>query len=1014
VELFRAHLLICMGGACLSSGAKEVEDVLLKELKKWRLDKEIKVVETGCVGSCELGPLMVVYPEGIFYQKLTPQDVPEIVEEHFLKGRVVERLLFTHPETREVIPSVRHIKFFARQQKNVLRNCGIINPTVIEEYIGRDGYVALAKVITSLAPEEVIEEIVKSGLRGRGGGGFPTGMKWRFTRQSPGDEKFVVCNADEGDPGAFMDRSLLEGDPHAVLEGMAIAGYAIGARQGYIYVRAEYPLAIERLGIAIAQAKDRGLLGEQILGTGFSFDIELRKGSGAFVCGEETALMISIQGKRGTPRPRPPFPAQAGLWDKPTLLNNVETFGNIALIIQRGAEWFRSIGTEGSTGTKIFALAGDINNTGLVEVPMGITLGEIVFDIGGGIPGGKKFKAAQSGGPSGGCIPKQHLNVSVDYESLQELGAIMGSGGLVCMDEDTCMVDMARFFMDFCQDESCGKCVPCREGTKRMLNILTAICEGRGKEGDIELLEELAATIKDSALCGLGQTAPNPVLSTIRYFRNEYEAHIKYKRCPAVVCSALFKAPCQHACPIGQDVPGYVALIAAGRFDDALALIRQKNPFPGVLGRVCTHYCEYKCRRGQLDDPIAISYLKRFPADVFYKKGMQLVTLVAHAREEKVVIIGSGPAGLTAAYDLARRGYKVTVFEELPVAGGMMIVGIPDYRLPRDVVKAEVGIIERLGVEIRTNTRVGRDISFDEIRKDYDAVFIATGCHVSQKMGVEGEGIEGVYGGTEFLRAVNLGEKIALDRDVIVVGGGNTAIDAARTALRLGAANVTILYRREQEDMPAHREEVEEALDEGVHIRFLVAPKRIIGENGRVTAVECHSMALGAFDRSGRRQPMPREGSNFTLKADAVIAAIGQAADLGFMNGAGKHLAPEGSITINADTQETVLAGVFAGGDLVSGPWDIVNAVAAGHRAAEAIDGALRARKGEPPWKEELAHFEIPVRIEEDIVERPREKMPMLSPDARKTSNKEVQLGYTERMAMDEATRCLRCDLEID
>jgi NADH-quinone oxidoreductase subunit F len=1014
VELFRTHLLICMGGACLSSGAKEVEDVLLNELKKWGLEKEIKVVETGCVGSCELGPLMIVYPEGIFYQKLTPQDVPEIVEEHLLKGRTVERLLFTHPETGEIVPSVRQIKFFVRQQKNVLRNCGIINPTVIEEYIGRDGYAALAKVITSMSPEEVIEEIEKSGLRGRGGGGFPTGSKWRVTRQSPGDEKFVVCNADEGDPGAFMDRSLLEGDPHAILEGMAIAGYAVGARQGYIYVRAEYPLAIERLGIAIKQARDRGLLGEHILGTDFLFDIELRKGSGAFVCGEETALMISIEGKRGTPRPRPPFPAQSGLWGKPTLLNNVETFGNIALIIQRGAAWFRSIGTAKSAGTKIFALAGDINNTGLVEVSMGITLGEIVYDIGGGIPGGKKFKAAQSGGPSGGCIPKQHLNVSVDYESLQELGAIMGSGGLIVMDEDTCMVDVARFFMEFVQDESCGKCVPCREGTKQMLSILTDITQGRGKEGDIEALQELGARIKDTSLCGLGQTAPNPVLSTIRYFRDEYEAHIKYKKCPAVVCSALFKAPCQHACPIGQDVPGYVALIAAGRFDAALALIRQKNPFPGVLGRVCTHYCEYKCRRGQLDDPIAISYLKRFPADIFYKKGSQIVTLVAHARDEKVAIVGSGPAGLTAAYDLVRRGFKVTVFEELPVAGGMMAVGIPDYRLPKSIVKAEVGIIERLGVEVRTNTRVGRDISFDEIRNGFDAVFVATGCHVSQRMGVDGESLEGVYGGTEFLRAVNLGKQPSPGANVIVVGGGNTAIDAARAALRLGATNVTILYRREREDMPAYKEEVAEALDEGVSIRFLVAPVKIIGEKGRVTAVECQDMALGEFDRSGRRRPIPREGSKFTLKTDAVIAAIGQVTDLTFLNGTSEHLALEGRITVNADTQGTALDGVFAGGDVVSGPWDIVNAVAAGHHAAEAIDRVIRGQKGEPPWKEELAHFEIPVRIEEDIVERPRERMPMLSADERKGSFKEVQLGYTELMAQEEARRCLRCDLEID
>jgi len=923
-------------------------------------------------------------------------------------------LLYKHPETAEVIPSFRHIDFFRRQQKNVLRNCGIINPGVIEEYIGREGYAALAKVIMEMTPAETIAEIEQAGLRGRGGGGFSTGLKWKLTRQSPGTEKFVVCNADEGDPGAFMDRSLLEGDPHAVLEGMAIAGYAIGARHGYIYVRAEYPLAIDRLGVAIEQARDRGLLGPEVLGTDFSFDIELRKGSGAFVCGEETALMISIEGKRGMPRPRPPFPAQEGLWSKPTLLNNVETYANVPLIILKGSGWYSAIGTEKSKGTKIFALAGDINNTGLVEVPMGITLGEIVYDIGGGIPKGKKFKAAQAGGPSGGCIPKEHLNVPMDYESLQELGAIIGSGGLIVMDEDTCMVDVARFFMEFVQDESCGKCVPCREGTKRMLEILTDITEGRGREGDIELLEELGARIKDTSLCGLGQTAPNPVLSTIRYFRHEYEAHIKHKKCPAVVCSSLFRAPCQHACPIEQDVPGYVALIGAGRFDEALSLIRQKNPFPGVLGRVCTHYCEYKCRRGTVDEPIAISHLKRFPADLFYKKGMQIVTLVARPREEKIAVIGAGPGGLTAAYDLAKRGYNVTVFDELPVAGGAMAVAIPDYRLPKDLLAAEIEIIERLGVEIRTSTRVGRDISLGELRETYDAVFIATGCHKSQPLKVEGEELEGVYGGAEFLRDVNLGKSPAVGNRVVVIGGGNVAMDAARTVVRMGADEVTILYRREREDMPAYKEEIEEALEEGIRIVYLAAPTRIIGDDGKVSAVVYQQMALGQFDRSGRRRPMAIDGSDIRIDADTVIAAIGQAADLSFLGAFGDRIVDNAVIKVDPDSQSTGVEKIFAGGDVVTGPWDIVNAVAAGHRAADAIDCFIRGKTGEQPWKEDMARFELPVEIQEEITERPRVSMPMVTPQERKGSFQEVVLGYTERMAMEEARRCLRCDLEID
>ena len=466
-----------------------------------------------------------------------------------------------------------------------------------------------------MTPSEIISEVKTSGLRGRGGGGFPTGIKWEFCATSKGDIKYVLCNADEGDPGAFMDRSVMEADPHAVLEGMIIAAKAINSHQGYIYCRAEYPLAVKRLNLAIEQAREYGLLGKDILGSGFDFDVEVYQGAGAFVCGEETALMGSIEGRRGMPRPRPPFPAVSGLWKKPTVLNNVETYANIPQIILQGGENYAKIGTESSKGTKVFALTGKVNRIGLVEVPMGTTLGEIIFDIGGGIPSGKRFKAAQLGGPSGGCIPAEHLNTPTDYEAIAKAGAIMGSGGMIVMDDDTCMVDMARYFMDFCQDESCGKCTPCRVGTKRMLEILQRICKGEGREGDIELLEDLAQQIKDTALCGLGQTAPNPILSTIRYFRHEYEAHILDKHCPAAVCSELFKSPCQHTCPVGMDIPAYIALVRAGRIDDAYKVLKRTNPFPSVCGRVCGHTCQMKCRRGQLDEPVAIMHLKRFITD---------------------------------------------------------------------------------------------------------------------------------------------------------------------------------------------------------------------------------------------------------------------------------------------------------------------------------------------------------------------------------------------------------------
>jgi len=523
----------------MSSGCQATQKALLDELVKQGLDKEIKVIETGCIGTCDLGPVIVVYPDGVFYRKVDADDAREIVKEHLLKGRVVNRLLYRNPLTSQLVQTYGEMEFFNRQLRIALRNTGVINPDIIEEYIARDGYEALARVLTTMSREEVIATIKQSGLRGRGGAGFSTGMKWQFAYQESNDIKYVVCNADEGDPGAFMDRSILEGDPHAVIEAMAIAGYAIGSKQGYVYVRAEYPLAVKRLQHAIEQARSYGFLGNNIFGTGFCFDLEIRVGAGAFVCGEETALLASIEGRRGEPRTRPPFPAAKGLWGKPTIVNNVETFANICPIILYGADWYSRIGTEKSKGTKVFAVAGNINNTGLVEVPMGITLRQLIFDVCGGIPGGKEFKAAQTGGPSGGCLTKDHLDVTLEYDSLVQLGSMMGSGGLIVMDENACMVDIARYFLDFTQDESCGKCTPCRIGTKRMLEILERITAGEGRDGDIEALIELSENIRTSSLCQLGQSAPNPVLSTLKHFRSEYEAHIREKRCPAGVCQAL-------------------------------------------------------------------------------------------------------------------------------------------------------------------------------------------------------------------------------------------------------------------------------------------------------------------------------------------------------------------------------------------------------------------------------------------------------------------------------------------
>jgi len=1010
MEHIKNHILVCTGGGCIASGALEVSAAFTKELEDMGLAGENRVIETGCLGPCAVGPVVLIYPDGVFYQNVNIPDVHEIVAEHLLKGRIVNRLVSHAPGTDRTVAEISDVEFFSRQIKIVLRNSGIIDPLKIEEYIAREGYQALAKVLTEMTPEEVITEVTRSGLRGRGGAGFPTGLKWKFARQTQSDVKYIICNADEGDPGAFMDRSVLEGDPHSLIEGMAIGAYAIGAKQGYVYLRAEYPLAVERLQYAIDQAREYGLLGKDIMGTGFEFDLEIRMGSGAFVCGEETALMRSIEGKRGEPRPRPPFPAVKGLWDKPSVLNNVETFANIAPIIMRGWEWFASTGTEKSKGTKVFALGGAIQHAGLVEVPIGVQLGEIVYEIGGGVPNDKDFKAVQLGGPSGGCIPKTDLNVPVDYETLQDLGAIMGSGGCIVMDDDSCMVDVARYFLDFIQDESCGKCPPCRVGTKRMLEIVTRICNGEGEEGDIERLIDLGNMIKDTALCGLGQTAPNPVLSTIRHFRHEYEAHIKEHYCEAGVCSTMFTARCINACPARVNVPGFVSLIGERRFDEALKLHRERNPLASICGRVCFHPCESKCQRRTLDEAVAIRSLKRFMTEQETEVQVPEIRENAENAARKVAIIGSGPAGLSCAYFLARLGYKPTIFEKEPSPGGMLVQAIPAYRLPRQEVGREIGMIRQMGVKIETGKELGHDFTLQDLRwQGYEAVFLGVGAPNGIGLGIPGEEGGGVIEALTFLREYNVHGTAAVGEEVAVVGGGNSAIDAARTALRLGAKHVNILYRRQREQMPAWTEEVLAADEEGITLLPLTAPKEIIRDaDGKITGVLCAQMALGDYDRSGRRRPVAGRNPDFTVPCDQVIAAIGQTLDAQSLVGGMLVETRNGWLKVDPATGATSVEWIFAGGDAATGPASVVEAVAAGEKAAAAIDEYLTGAN-HAFWRREIA-VDTYFNPDAEPAPTPRAGVVCLDPEARVCTFDEVELSWSIETARAEAARCLRCD----
>ncbi|MBU1888304.1 MAG: FAD-dependent oxidoreductase [Candidatus Omnitrophica bacterium] len=1016
-------LIISVGAATCgrSAGALSVLQAFKDELSARRI--RARIIEVGCIGLCYAEPIVTITKSGhpgICYGNITPLKVIELIEGYIVNDRVLaDYALGTIGEgSIDSVPCLFQTPVLKPQVRRIMSNFGSIDPTNINHYIASGGYSGLVKAL-KMKPGQIINELKKSGLRGRGGAGFPTWQKWQFCLNAKGRHRYIICNADEGDPGAFMNRSLLESDPHSVLEGLLIAGYTIGAEKGYIYCRAEYPLALERLKIALKETEKSMLLGNNICDSRFNFHIEIKQGAGAFVCGEETALIASIEGKRGMPNPRPPFPAVSGLWGEPTIINNVETLASVASIFKNNADWFGQYGTQKSKGTKTFALAGKVKYTGLIEVPLGVTLRQVIYEIGGGIQNDKKFKAVQTGGPSGGCLPASLLDNPVDYESLTQAGSIMGSGGMVVMDEDTCMVDIARYFLDFTQKESCGKCAPCRLGTKQMLDILNDITQGKSRSEDIDLLLELAEGIKAGSLCGLGQTAPNTVLTTIRYFRDEYEAHIKHKRCPAVVCKEIISSPCQHVCPVDTEAALYISLIAQGRFREAWDIIRKDNPLPSICGRVCHHPCESKCLSGKWGDPIAIRALKRFVTDYALKTGIYHPTEKRRVdKEEKVAIIGSGPAGLTASYCLANKGYDVTIFEALDVLGGAMAVYIPEYRLPKDILKVDIENIKRSGVKIKTKTRIGKDMPFKELLDNYKAVFIATGAHKSRKLHIQNEQAKGVIEAMEFLKNVNLEKQAKIGKCIGIIGGGNAAIDAARAAFRIkDCRKIIIIYRRTRAEMPAFKEEVDAALEEGIQIQFLSAPTKIITKDGKVAGVECIKMELGEVDEGGRRKPLPAKGSEFVIDLDTLIVAVGEEPDLGFLGkGDNIKLSRIKKIEVDPRTLATNIPGVFAGGDVVAGPNTVIDAISSGKKVAAMIDKYIQGQSLAMEYKlTRPTRYMTPLELtEEEIEDSKRLPVPSLPINKRISNFNEVELGISEEMAKKEARRCLRCDLETE
>jgi NADH-quinone oxidoreductase subunit F len=1022
------RIAVGMGTCGRGNGAEGLYRAFAESIDKSGMD--VVLASVGCFGACFQEPLVNIRLPGlpmVILHKVQANDAARILHE-LSRGNITNDLAYCKVEEWDhitaklkygrgypEIPLWNDVPFFKGQKKIVLRNCGFINPDDIEEYIAVGGYQALYKVLIDGRPENVLEQIKASKLRGRGGAGYLTGNKWEFMAKAKADQKYIICNADEGDPGAYMNRNEIESDPHSLIEGMIIGGYVMGATEGIVYIRAEYPLAVHRLSRAIEQAREHGILGENILGRGFKFNLELVEGAGAFVCGEETALIASLEGCAGRPRPRPPFPAQKGLWGKPTNINNVETWYNIAPIVTNGPAWFTETGSPKSSGTKVFSLVGKVSSTGLVEMPLGTPLKTFIYDIGEGGVNGHQIKAVQTGGPSGGCIPPEMFDTPVDYESLAQLGSIMGSGGMVVMDEDNCMVDVARYFIEFTHSESCGKCLPCRVGLNKSLRILSRITEGAGTMHHLGLLDELSRYIRECSLCGLGQTAPNPVLTTLRHFHHEFEDHIVARRCQAGVCEELALSPCENSCPLHMNIPRFLQLYKENRLDDAFVSVIMENPLPASTGRVCQHHCDSRCRRQTLDGPVNMREVHRFLADsVFFSDRYEemLQRVLSYKLEptgRKIAIAGAGPAGLTAAFYLAMLGHDVTVYDSKAEAGGMLRFALPEYRLPKAALRREIELIERLGVKFIFNTRVGFDVPLNELADRFDSVFISIGTWRESWVYQPGTELKGVYPALLFLEAVSKGEKVPIGKKVAVIGGGNAAIDSARTALRRGA-EVTVFYRREHKDMPAIEEETQAARDEGAEFVFLAAPHRVIGDKaGNVKAIEIVKTTLGGYDSSGRRKPIATDEIR-RYECDSVIFAIGESVDLDFARASGLSLKPSGTIDVDRFSLESSRSGFYAGGDVITGASNVSNAMAYGKQAARNMD--LKLMESDR-WARIFPVFEFGQDPPEDPSPNHRNEGQMLGSAVRVRSNAEVVLGLSHEETLDETCRCLRCDVKV-